>query len=126
MMMKNYNNKNNKKWNSYQLKFDHNKMHGPNSKWMRNITPHIDSFDQKPNDWKCANCDPIWQNPLSDTSAEAPFAFTIVVRLRFQSREKDLWQKCPMVGFVRSGHNLDFGHLRESFDESVYLIVSKL
>ena len=28
----------------------------------------------------------------------------IVVILRFQSREKDLWRKCPMVGFVRLGH----------------------
>ena len=32
------------------------------------------------------------------------FAFKIVVILGFQSREKDLWHKCPMVGFVKSGH----------------------
>jgi len=51
------------------------------------------------------NCDPIWQNPPSDTLTEAPLAFKMVVKLRLQSREEDLWRKCPMVGFVRSSHN---------------------
>jgi len=45
-------------------------------------------------------CDSIWQNPPLDTLAEAPFSFKIAVTLRFQSKEKNLWQKCLMVGFA--------------------------
>ena len=59
------------------------------------------------------NCDPIWQNPPSDTLAEAPFAFKIVAILRLQSKEMDPWYKCPMVGFVGSGHNYRFHEFRE-------------
>jgi len=35
-------------------------------------------------------CDPIWQNPPSDTFAGAPFVFKIMVKLRSRSRETDL------------------------------------
>jgi len=49
-----------------------------------------------------AICEPIWQNPLLDILAKAPFAFKIVVTLQSQSRENNLWHSVIVSSILNS------------------------